>query len=35
VKYDCFTSSGEPHNVEEAMQDKNWKEAMDVSTQRL
>jgi hypothetical protein len=29
VKYGCFTSSGEPHNLDEALHDKNWKEAMD------
>jgi hypothetical protein len=29
VKYGCFTSSGEPHNLDEALHDKNRKEAMD------
>jgi histone deacetylase 1/2 len=29
IKYGCFTSSGEPHTVDEALHDKNWKEAMD------
>jgi hypothetical protein len=29
VKYGCFTSSGEPRNLEEVLHDKNWKEAMD------
>jgi hypothetical protein len=29
IKYDFFTSSDEPRNVEEALNDKNWKEAMD------
>jgi hypothetical protein len=29
VKYGFFTSSDEPHTVEEALNDKNWKEAMD------
>lgn len=25
----CFISSGEPHNLTEAFNNKNWKEAMD------
>nr|ABF99203.1 retrotransposon protein, putative, Ty1-copia subclass [Oryza sativa Japonica Group] len=29
VKYGCFTSSGEPQNLAEALGDRNWKEAMD------
>jgi histone deacetylase 1/2 len=29
IKHGCFTSSGEPHTVDEALHDKNWKEAMD------
>jgi hypothetical protein len=29
VKYGRFTSSGEPRNLDEALHDKNWKEAMD------
>jgi hypothetical protein len=29
IKYGLFTSSDEPCNLEEALNDKNWKEAMD------
>lgn len=29
VKYGYFTSTGEPHNLEEALGDSNWKTAMD------
>jgi hypothetical protein len=28
ICYGCFTSSGEPHNLEEALDSKNWKHAM-------
>jgi hypothetical protein len=30
VYYGCFTSSGEPQNLEEALGSKNWKHAMDL-----
>jgi hypothetical protein len=30
VRYGFFNSAGEPHNVEEALHNKNWKAAMDV-----
>jgi histone deacetylase 1/2 len=29
IKCGCFTSSDEPRNIEEALNDKNWKKAMD------
>jgi hypothetical protein len=29
IMYGCFTSSGEPQNLGEAVSDKNWKDAMD------
>ncbi len=29
VRYSCFTSSGEPQTLDEALGDKHWKEAMD------
>jgi hypothetical protein len=29
IKYGLFTSSDEPRNLEESLNDKNWKEAMD------
>jgi hypothetical protein len=30
VYYGCFTSTGEPQNLEEALGSKNWKHAMDL-----
>lgn len=35
VKYSCFTSSGEPQNLNEALGDKNWKETMDAEYMAL
>nr|AAK55460.1 putative gag-pol polyprotein [Oryza sativa Japonica Group]AAP54977.1 retrotransposon protein, putative, Ty1-copia subclass [Oryza sativa Japonica Group] len=35
VRYSCFTSSGEPQTLHEALGDKNWKEAMDSEYQAL
>lgn len=35
VRYGLFTSSGEPHNVNEALHDKNWKLAMDIEYDAL
>ena len=29
IRYGCFTSSGEPQYLEEALNNKDWKEAMD------
>lgn len=29
IKYGCFTSSGEPQHLDEALGSKHWKEAMD------
>jgi hypothetical protein len=30
IKYGCFTSTGEPQSLDEALDDKNWKQAMDL-----
>jgi histone deacetylase 1/2 len=35
VRYGFFNSTGEPHNVEEALHNKNWKAAMDVEYNAL
>jgi hypothetical protein len=35
VRYGCFTSSEEPHNVDEALANKNWKHAMDLEYNAL
>jgi hypothetical protein len=35
IRYGFLTSTGEPHTVEEALGDKNWKEAMDVDYNAL
>jgi hypothetical protein len=29
IRYGCFTSTGEPQNLEEALNDERWKAAMD------
>jgi hypothetical protein len=35
IRYSCFTSTGEPQNLEEAMENKNWKQAMDLEYSTL
>lgn len=35
VRYGCFTSSGEPHHIEEALGNKDWKSAMDIEYDAL
>jgi histone deacetylase 1/2 len=35
IKYSCFTSSGEPQNLNEAFGNKHWKEAMDLEYSAL
>jgi hypothetical protein len=35
VRYDCFTSTGEPQNLAEAIGDKNWKHALDIEYSAL
>jgi hypothetical protein len=35
VHYGCYTSTGEPQNLEEALGDKNWKNAMDIEYDAL
>jgi hypothetical protein len=35
IRYGMFTSNGEPQTVEEALGDKNWKEAMDLEYNAL
>jgi hypothetical protein len=35
VRYGCFTSNGEPQNLEEALGNKNWKQAMDLEFSAL
>jgi hypothetical protein len=35
VRYGCFTSTGEPQNLEEALDDKNWRHAMDIEYSAL
>lgn len=35
VRYTSFTSSGEPQTVDEALSDKNWREAMDAEYMAL
>lgn len=35
IKYGCFTSTGEPQSTDEALGDKNWKEAMDAEYMAL
>jgi hypothetical protein len=34
-KYGCFTSTGEPQVLDEALHDRNWKQAMDVEYSAL
>jgi hypothetical protein len=35
VKYGCFSSTGEPQNLVEALEDKNWKGAMKIEYDAL
>lgn len=35
VRYSFFASSGKPQNLDEAVNDKNWKEAVDLECQAL
>jgi histone deacetylase 1/2 len=35
IKYSCFTSSGEPQNLNEAFGNKHWKEVMDLEYSAL
>jgi len=35
IRYGFFTSSGEPQNINEALGDKNWKNAMDLEYSTL
>jgi histone deacetylase 1/2 len=35
IRYGCFTSSGEPQHLNEALENKNWKEAMDLEYSAL
>jgi hypothetical protein len=35
VKYGCFTSTGEPQSLSEALDDPNWKLAMDAEYEAL
>jgi hypothetical protein len=30
VRYVCFTSTSEPQSLDEALENKNWKQAMDL-----
>jgi hypothetical protein len=35
IKYGCFTTSGEPHSLDEALNNKNWKDAIDIEYMAL
>jgi len=35
IRYGCFTSTGEPQNLEEALNDERWKAAMDTEYHAL
>lgn len=35
IRYGCFTSSGEPYDLNEALGDVNWKDAMDIEYSAL
>ena len=35
TRYGCLTASGEPQNLDEALENRNWKEAMDVEYMAL
>jgi histone deacetylase 1/2 len=35
IRYGCFTLPGEPHNINEALENKNWKNAMDLEYSAL
>jgi hypothetical protein len=35
IKYGCFTTSGEPHSLDEALNNKNWKDVIDIEYMAL
>jgi histone deacetylase 1/2 len=35
IKYGCFTTSGEPQSLDEALHNKHWKDAMDIEYMAL
>jgi hypothetical protein len=35
IRYGCYTSTGEPSNLDEALRDKKWHDAMDIEYEAL